>query len=75
MGIRFIKFPTNLYIVCNNAYKCIYFTNVVENSANRHFVRMNVVTKGAVIETEDGLAKVTNRPSRTGIVNAILLKK
>ncbi len=47
---------------------------VRENPANRHFVRMNVITKGAVIETEDGLAKVTSRPSRDGLVNAILVK-
>ena len=58
-----------------NKYKKSKLLTVKENSANRHFVRMNVLTKGAVIETEDGLAKVTNRPSRTGIVNAILLKK
>ncbi len=47
---------------------------VKENPANRHFVRMNVITKGAIIETEDGLARVTSKPSRHGIVNAILIK-
>jgi len=47
---------------------------VKENPSNRHFVRMNVITKGAIVETEDGLAKVTSRPSRDGIVNAILVK-
>jgi len=48
---------------------------VKENPSNRHFVRMNVITKGAIVETEDGLAKVTSRPSRDGIVNAVLIKK
>jgi len=48
---------------------------VKENSANRHYVRMNVITKGAIVETEDGLAKVTSKPSRHGIVNAVLIKK
>ena len=48
---------------------------VKENPSNRHFVRMNVITKGAIVETEDGMAKVTSRPSRDGIVNAILIKK
>jgi len=48
---------------------------VKENPANRHFVRMNVLTKGSIIETEDGLARVTSRPSRDGIVNAVLVKK
>lgn len=48
---------------------------VKENPSNRHFVRMNVITKGAIVETEDGFAKVTSRPSRDGIVNAVLIKK
>ena len=34
--------------------------SVKENTANPHFVRMNVITKGAIIETEAGLAKVTS---------------
>jgi small subunit ribosomal protein S8e len=36
---------------------------------------MNVMTRGAIIETEDGMAKVTSRPSRDGMVNAVLIKK
>ncbi len=47
---------------------------VKENPANRNFARMNVMTKGAIIETEDGMAKVTSRPSRDGMVNAVLIK-
>jgi small subunit ribosomal protein S8e len=48
---------------------------VKENPANPHFVRMNVITKGAIVETELGLAKVTSRPSQHGVVNAVLVKK
>ncbi len=47
---------------------------VEENAANRHFSRIGVVTKGAVIKTEIGLAKVTSRPNQEGVVNAVLLK-
>jgi len=47
---------------------------VKENPANRNFARMNVITRGAIIETEDGMARVTSRPSRDGAVNAILIK-
>ncbi len=57
-----------------NKFKQSKIITVKENPANRHFVRMNVVAKGAVVETEDGLAKVTSRPSRDGIVNAVLIK-
>ncbi len=48
---------------------------VKENPANPHFVRMNIVTKGAVVETELGLAKVTSRPGQHGTINAVLIKK
>jgi len=46
---------------------------VTENPANRHYVRKNIMTKGAVIETELGKAKITSRPGQDGTVNAILI--
>lgn len=48
---------------------------VKENPANPHFVRMNIITKGAIIETELGLAKVVSRPTQHGIVNAVLIEE
>tara|TARA_Y100000310_G_scaffold240125_1_gene243933 strand:+ start:4589 stop:4966 length:378 start_codon:yes stop_codon:yes gene_type:complete len=39
---------------------------VVENEANRHFVRRNIITKGAVVETEKGKVKITSRPGQVG---------
>ena len=48
---------------------------VKENSANPFFVRANIITKGAIIETELGLAKVVSRPGQDGVVNAVLIKK
>ena len=35
---------------------------VVENRANPNYVRQNIITKGSIIETEKGKAKVTSRP-------------
>ncbi|PTD93770.1 30S ribosomal protein S8e [archaeon SCG-AAA382B04] len=49
--------------------------NVLENEANPHYVRRNIITKGAIIQTSEGKAKVTNRPGQEGTVNAVLLKK
>ena len=48
---------------------------VKENPSNRNFARMNVITKGAIIETEAGIAKVTSRPGQDGVVNAVLIKE
>lgn len=47
---------------------------VVENPANSHFVRRNVFTKGAIINTELGRARVTSRPGQTGVVSAVLIE-
>ena len=46
---------------------------VVENSANPNYVRQNIITKGSIIETEKGKAKVTSRPGQHGVVNAVLV--
>ena len=47
---------------------------VLENQTNNDYQRRGVITKGAVIETEDGKCKVISRPGQCGIINAILLK-
>ncbi len=47
---------------------------VTANKANREYERRGVITRGAVIETELGSAKVTSKPSDDGVVNAVLLK-
>ncbi|MFB6147213.1 MAG: 30S ribosomal protein S8e [Halobacteriaceae archaeon] len=48
--------------------------DVVENPANPNYVRRNIVTKGAVIETTAGRARVTSRPGQDGQVNAVLVE-
>jgi len=47
---------------------------VLENKANPHYVRRNIITKGAIIETTAGKAKVTSRPGQEGVVNAVLIE-
>jgi len=48
---------------------------VVENSANVHYVRRNIMNKGAIINTKLGKAKITSRPGQSGVINAVLLPK
>jgi small subunit ribosomal protein S8e len=47
--------------------------NVEENTANPNFVRRNLLTKGAIIKTSVGRAKIVSRPGQHGVINAILL--
>ncbi|WP_054840472.1 30S ribosomal protein S8e [Thermococcus sp. JCM 11816] len=56
--------------------KKVKILNVVENPANRQYARRNIITKGAIIETEIGKAIVTSRPGQDGgVVNAVLIKE
>ena len=48
---------------------------VVENAANVHYVRRNIMNKGAIINTKIGKARITSRPGQTGVISAILLAK
>lgn len=45
------------------------------NLATVDYDRRGVITKGAIIETKIGPAKVTSRPGQHGLVNAILVQK
>ena len=48
--------------------------SVQENPANPHYVRRNILTKGAIIETEIGIARITSRPGQHGMINAVLIR-
>ena len=53
--------------------KRVKIETVTGNPANIHYVRRNIVTKGSIIKTEAGPARVTNRPGQEGSINAVLL--
>ncbi len=76
-GGRKIKLPmaefANVFDVKAKTTKKVKITTVVENSANLHYVRRNIINKGSVINTELGRARVISRPGQDGVVNAILL--
>jgi len=46
---------------------------VVENPADPNYVRRNLLTRGAIVETDSGYAKITSRPGQAGILNAVLV--
>ncbi|RJU84593.1 MAG: 30S ribosomal protein S8e [Candidatus Poseidoniales archaeon] len=50
-------------------------TNVVRNDADTNYVRRNIVTKGAIVETDLGQVRVTSRPGMHGVVSGILLEE
>ncbi|MBI4406741.1 30S ribosomal protein S8e [Candidatus Micrarchaeota archaeon] len=58
-------------LVYKGKAKKVRIINVVETPSNRNYARENILVKGAIIETEEGRARVANRPGQTGVVNAV----
>lgn len=63
----------NVYDPKSKKYTKLKIKTTLENTANRHFVRRSILTKGTIIETEKGKAKITSRPGQENTVNAILV--
>jgi len=53
----------------------VEIVRVIKNPANVDYDRRGVITKGTMIATSLGNARVTSRPGQDGIVNAILVSK
>ncbi len=53
----------------------VEIVRVVENKSNRSYARRNIITKGAVVETNAGKAVVVNRPGQSGQVTLLKLKQ
>ncbi|MDV0443725.1 30S ribosomal protein S8e [Methanorbis rubei] len=49
-------------------------TSVAENAANPNYVRRSLMTKGAIIITDLGKARIVSRPGQDGVINAVLLE-
>lgn len=55
--------------------KNVRVLRVVSNPSSRDYSRRGIITKGAIIQTELGLARVTSRPGQDGVVNAVLIEE
>jgi small subunit ribosomal protein S8e len=61
-------------LASSNKTKTTKISNVLETPSNTFLARQNILIKGAIIETELGKAKITNRPSQEGNIQARLIK-
>ncbi|MBW3012226.1 30S ribosomal protein S8e [Candidatus Woesearchaeota archaeon] len=71
--IRLLKCDVANVMGKDGKAKIAKIKTVVENTADPQLVRRNVFNKGAVIDTELGRARITNRPGQEGTINAKLL--
>lgn len=63
----------NVYDPKTKKFAKAKISTIVENPANRNFARRSIMTRGTLIETSAGKARVTNRPGQEGAINAILI--
>jgi len=72
--LRLLRAETaNLFDPNLKSFKQVKIKTITDNPANRHFVRRNIMTKGSIIDTEFGKARITSRPGQDGIINAVLI--
>jgi len=55
--------------------KKVKILKVLENATNNDYKRRGIITKGAILETQEGKCRVISKPGQIGIVNAILVKE
>jgi small subunit ribosomal protein S8e len=61
----------NVYDAATKSVHVAKIITVRENKANPNFVQRNIITRGAILETDLGLVEVRSRPGQDGVLNGI----
>jgi len=69
-----IKTIDSVNLAIDSKIKRVKIIKVLENSTNNDYQRRGIISKGAILETEEGKCRVISRPGQHGTVNAILVK-
>ena len=69
-----IKTIDSVNLTIDSKVKRVKIIRVLENATNNDYKRRGVITKGAILETEEGKCRVVSRPGQSGTVSAILVK-
>ena len=76
-GLRTVRILSDNIVNVNDPKKGITkkanMVTVVESPADVNYVRRNIITKGAVVETDIGKVRLTSRPGKDGVLNGVLI--
>jgi small subunit ribosomal protein S8e len=61
----------NVYDPASRKTQPAKIVTVRENRANPNYVQRNIITRGAILETELGLVRVRSRPGQDGVLNGV----
>jgi|AntAceMinimDraft_17_1070374.scaffolds.fasta_scaffold67878_1 small subunit ribosomal protein S8e len=64
----------NVFDPKTKKHEIIVMKNIIENPANRHYVRRNIITKGSIVETEKGKVQITSRPGQEAVLNGVFIE-
>ena len=65
----------NVFDPATKSVKVAKIVTVRENPANQNYVQRNIITRGALLETELGLVQVRSRPGQDGVLNGVRVAK
>ncbi|HYA58584.1 MAG TPA: 30S ribosomal protein S8e [Thermoplasmata archaeon] len=70
--LRILTAPTiNVFDPATKKMQPVKIVTVRENPANPNYVQRNIITRGAILETEVGLVRVRSRPGQDGVLNGV----
>jgi small subunit ribosomal protein S8e len=61
----------NVYDPASRKMQSARIVTVRENPANPNYVQRNIITRGAILETEVGLVRIRSRPGQDGVLNGV----
>lgn len=64
----------NVFNIKDKKSKVVEIKNVLETPSNKFLARQNIITKGAIVETELGKVRITNRPGQEGCVQGVIVE-
>lgn len=59
----------------NNQITRVRIIRVLQNAADPNYVQRNIMNRGATIQTDIGVARITSRPGQDGTINAVLVSE
>ena len=63
----------NIYDTKIKKHVKVKVIGVLESPANHNYVRRNILTKGTIIDTDKGKARITSRPGQGSSLEAIFI--
>ncbi len=66
-----LKKAAYVNVLLEDGMRKVKIRTVTETPGNRHYARQNIIIKGAILDTEIGKVRVTNRVGQDGVVNGV----